>query len=655
MFKRIIILLVCVVLSASVFVGCVLFDFDHEHDMRRVVATIAPMPLTDDPAGRMSAERIIYKQDLVHAFNQQGMQHVNNGASFEEAFDAVIRGMITRELLVIEAERLIYSDSIMWNDRWEDERDAQGNYVYLMNNGNPVIEYGHPVRSRILVSQRVHEPISVYNETNELRRQLYAQIDNELMTLQNTILSERNQEHIPDIRDHTLAQPSFPTMPEETPDEVIETEEWFPDIGRWPGGNHLDDRTRSLELNAVRRFVSLIDRLVEEDFRADSAVCRETGVPMRTLFDRDRERLEPLLNYDGEDRLDGVYQIYPILHELYMVEWLIGRHVREQMMLTLLRDVVTTGAHTQDFGRPGRELVTEAQVQQAFRRQRDEQRVDFRANPAAYEAAAANDLILYRPNENMFYVLHILVPFSDQQTARLAAERARVGIDRTEEDVRRVRAGLGAEVVGWPRRHGENIMSEEMTYMQIFEAVYAYVGAAEANRYDAAQRFRRQIYRFNTDPGMFGNSRGYAVGPRPPAGVPEQFVTEFAEGARLVRDIGTAQNRRGGIVLGHSPDGTRGPVLSDFGWHIMVLFDIPQTGSVDISHYETPLRQRTFRDAIREELEAGAIDTEFEQWENHNIRSHLNGRVPRNGVFTHATGVVRIYERAYRNLFTRLD
>jgi len=623
----------------------VLFDFDIEHDMQRVVATIAPIPFTADPNGRHSSERVIFKQDLVHAFNQQGMQHVQAGMSFEAAFDRTIRDMVTRELLIIDAERLMYEGRILWDDRWEDARDEYGDIIFEQIDGQTV-----PRRS--LVSDRVYDPIAIFNETNILRRQIYAQIDNELMTLQNTILSERNLEHIPDIRDTGLTQPSFPTMAEETPEEVFETEEWLPNEGSWPGGSHLDTNTRSLELNAVRRFVSLIDRLVEEDFRPSDED--------RELFDADRERLRPLLNYEGEDRLNGVYQIYPILHELHMVEWLIGRHVREQMMLSFLRDVVTTGAHVQeDLGRPGRELVTENEIGQNFGMRQNDQRNLFRANPAAYESAAANELILYRPNQNMFYVLHILVPFSDQQSARLTAERARVGFDRTEEQVRQLRASLGEQVVGWPRRHGENIINQQMTYMEIFEEVYAYVGAAGANRYDAAQRFRRQIYRFNTDPGMFGNSRGYAVGPRPQGGGSEQFVTEFAEGARLVRDIGLAQNRRGGIVLGHSdpnnPQGSRGPVLSDFGWHIMFLFDIPQTGSVDINHYETPLRQRTFRDAIREELEAGAIDREFGDWQASRINMHLSGRRTSGGVVTHTSGAVRIYERAYRNLFSRLD
>ena len=676
-FKKVVSLLLCVIFGAGVLMGCVLFSFDEDRDMRLVVAEVHPILFGLDEDGQevWSEKRTIYKRDLVIAFNQQGGELINRGMSFADAYAEVLDRLIIRELLVIEADRLVHHDQILWDKhrrnvydensapvfkiQQTEQRNAQGE-LFDAQGVIPLDELGVPTRPPVLVDRvdesgnpvimvdehgrpvRETELIDTFTQTNEVKRQVYAQIDNELMSLQNQILSERNRDPIPDnTRDPGLTEPSFPVLPDEsTPVAGYEDELWEPSLARRPGGEHLDLETQSLELNAVRRFVALIIRLTDDDFRIPA--------PLRVLMDEEKTELEGMLG-----TLAQVREIYPTLHDRHMVQWLLGRRVEEQIKVELLRDAIAAGAHLSE-GAPT-DLVTPDAILMAYETRLADQMRNFRANPDAYDGIASNEHILYRPHDRIFYVKHILIPFSEAQTESLRLFRLRP--DTTPKEAHDFRANLGSQVRGFRRVNGENdLRNGPMTIEQIYNQIEAAMAPAMGSRNlpEAERIFRELIYTFNTDPGMFGNDRGYAVTPR---GVQEQFVIEFAEEARDLRVIAEREGRSGG-VLGRrvdSQDNNRGHgfVLTDFGWHLLYLSEIPAIGISLLDDDETPSGLRTHRDIIMEGLVGDREDEMFRGWQDTRIRFHMTQLSEHRGVSNRHS--VTVFNNRFRNLHERAD
>jgi len=256
--------------------------------------------------------------------------------------------------------------------------------------------------------------------------------------------------------------------------------------------------------------------------------------------------------------------------------------IDEQTLFYALRDAVVFRE-----GITPEDLVSVAQVYQFFRMAQDGQRLAFRENPEIYFNAVIADeqIIFYRPNADVFYVKQIFIPFNDYQNA------------------------------------------ESVT--QIFNDVSNCVRKAD-DSYEASRIFKNLMVAHSSS-----FVREYAITPLGP----QQFFPEFYEEAIALKDRAVAEGRRGGIL-------SQKPILGEDGWYILFLFDIPRQGSVSINDFENPLRGRTFRDIIRDELLQPEIDRRFDYWQVEYFGYHL-ARISDNNELRSVT----IYRKNFLDLF----
>lgn len=570
MFKRIIIGIISAVLAASMLCGCSFFSHDQERDLQQVIATVDSYEIVNsvqaekkdaegntvkDENGDVVYETVtyryttdkkeIYKRDLVeYVSNNYSNLSSSYGNSAEAIYRAGASMLVNIELVTNEVDALIDAGKISWG----------------------------------------------LTETNAVKKRIYSVIDSTLVSVKNEILASRDQSQIVTTGDSEVnTNTTYPVKPSEDAEDVEDTEVWEPDLSRYPAMFGDPDKL-SLEREAMRRFISLLESRVEDDFRitADD----------RAKFDEDKKQINEIID------TKGISYVYPMIGQTHLMYYITGESLEQSQKITLLQEYLTDSVNVDD-----------SRVLESYNSLLNSQRSAFtdpETGIAAFDSAmSGSGTVLYYPNTNYFYVKHILLPFSDAQKAELTAYKAR--LDVTKADVVAFRDRLVDGIVCYPHVAGEDDKTRPMTVDAVIADIKSVMYPLESNARLADLAFDDLIYKYNTDTGAFGNNKGYVVKYELAEGESETYMQEFADAARDLRktqEVGQIYQARNNGKVEYNK------VVTDYGVHIMYFASVTEVGAVSLYSYTTPGEVETYFDVLKAPITSALENVAYSKWEN---------------------------------------
>lgn len=581
MLKRIFVVILTFALTACMLLGCSFFSHDTERDMQQQVAVVNSYKITntvlnDKGVGKeyeyTTKKKTIYKRDLIEYVN-------NNASSLSSSFSGnaeglykyAVRMLISVELVTNEVDALIDSNQIEWG-----------------------------------VTQQ-----------NEIRRGLYDIVDNTLLTLKNNILDERGLEQIATPDSNTSSESTtYPVKPDEVDnagddEPKNEVEVWAPEKATWPGVSGNSDE-RSLDREAMNRFIALIKSRVKDDFRLDKPDRKW----LKNKINAEIKAIEKLIDTQG---IEAVYPkigdySYPMTESKsefgYIMYYLSGENLERSQKITAMQNHLTESV-----------TVKYDEVVKSYEALLNEQRNAYDEDVSKYDSAMSDGstTVLYHANNNYFYVKHILLPFSDEQTAALTEYKNRPDIKNLHDDIKKekveeYREWLADAIVCYPHLNGENDTTKPMSVDDVMAHVRSVMTPLAGNVKRANDAFNDLIYLYGTDPGAFGNDKGYVVKNRLDEGESETYRQEFADAAREMRktlEVGRVYEKK---------------VITDYGVHIMYLASVPHKGAVDLYDVTSPNGSQTYYDLLEEPIKTSRENASYTEWQNnvftYNYKKH---------------------------------
>lgn len=564
MFKRIIIGILSVVMAATLLCGCSFFSHDTERDLRQVVAYVESYEIENDKQGKpYKTEAVdIYKRDLVEYYNTNYSNLSSTyGSDVEGMYRYCLSMLVNTELVINEVDALIDAGKMEWG----------------------------------------------VEQQNEVKKRIYDIIDSTLISIKNDILDERGRPGITTDGDSEVStETTYPIKPEDKDgekddekDDEWQPEPWEPSLSRYPGLSGDPDR-QSLEREAMRRFISLLESRVEDDFRV-------TGEDSEK-FESDIEAIDEIID------TRGISYVYPMIGSTHLMYYVSGKSIERSQKIRELQSYLSESVD-----------VSDEEVIAKYNSLLNEQRSAYTANVSAFNTAMSNNsTVLYYPNDNFFYVKHILLPFSDAQKAELTAFKERLNV--TKGEIESFRNGLAESIVCYPHVAGEDDKTRPMTVDKVMSHIRSVMTPLESNVKSADTTFDDLIYLYNTDTGAFGNNKGYVVKYRLDEGESETYMQEFADAARYMRE-----NLAVGQVYYNK-------VITDYGVHIMYFASTTRPGTVQLHSYTTPGEVETYYDVLKEPIKSAREQAAYTTWENNVLMYNYN---------THAT----LYINRCKNLW----
>ena len=575
--------------GAAAFAACGFFPQNELRDLRQVVARVM-LPGTDE-------EENIYKWQLIQAINSafQGQQETSPS---EQQVEQILRSLVDQRLISHEVSRMFERGDVIFR-----------NGALYSPDGEPICAM-HGMNGECLFcgTEQAHLCNNIdYSDENHIRRTLFNSIDQELAAIRREILTQHGYEHPVENAPATLPQPEFPIREQEestyhTPELTLFT----PDRANIPG-TFGEAYRRSLEIEALRRFSSNIIQVVQNGVRQYNEERLQQDIDTRNEFLSNS-------NYEG---------LYLWLIDSYAVEQIGGNDIREQTKNEIVSRYLAENVE-----------VTEADVNAAFRMNLEDQQFTFSRDAQAFASAVSgNQNILFRPNNNFFYVKHVLLPFTDAQTARLANFRARPLVTREEVEVFRNEQLVNEIRVHRRMENGFPNLDREYTAQEVLNEMATALRPLQNDLAAATRRFTDFIYQFNTDPGAFTHPLGYAMPHSREDG--GQFMPEF--------EIGGWE-----LSYYHAPGRLLERfVVTDFGVHIMFYSYNPPANEVALLHdYQTPAQLATWFEVFYDQIRETRERNEFQIWANRIITAARNNRDEQNNLVP----VQVTYNRRFRDL-----
>ena len=329
----------------GLFTGCSLFKYDNERDYKQVVATLSSVTITDDSseANRnnpfVTEEKRIYKYELVSMLNSNGKTLVSSyGMTLEQAVDYLVEQLVTRELVLNEADAQIHFGNIKWGQN-EENQVLQGIYTtvdsQLASIRNEILsEHGEETTSTSSSSssdskdttyptKKVEEPGNYDSFTHD---ELVAEVVERTK-------GDLTGDALEALRVATDEKSDYKLRATLENLDLQSVEKWAPDTVRYPGLYGSDD-VKSLELEAMRRFLTLLHDTVENDYRVSAA---DKKVYLEELDN---------LNKIGNEK--GLSYVYPELGDTKIMNFLAGDNYRDNVKLTLLQNHITDSVDVSD-------------------------------------------------------------------------------------------------------------------------------------------------------------------------------------------------------------------------------------------------------------------------------------------------------------------
>lgn len=591
--KRIICLFVAIVMCCSVFFGCNLITFDQDSDDRKVVITVASYDIASPDGSKTytTEEHNIYKSEFKSVYNYYGYYYQQYyGYSAQEVVDLLVENLAVERIVLNLA-------------------DAYINFGYIS--------------------------LETY-EKNSIAQSVYTSIDSAISSAKAEILEERGITADEDDHDHdeeeTETETTYPTKDETvgiydamTRDELVElcqerkilsvpakgddaaqdeidkitvrqlknllvkndrkdVEVWTPSLSRYPGLNTFDEETRSLELEAFSRALKNIKESVYTLY--------DITAEQKADIEKEYEEFEKITN------TKGLSYVYGALQDTVIAYLYAGRTYEDQQKMTLIEEYIT-----------GTVEVTRSDVEEIYNRTLAQQKAQF-ATESGYESAISADTkLLYFPDDNHFFVKHILIPFSEEQTNELTAYKNSVE-NAVEGNYLAYRDRLAEQITSYEHVAGEDY-GDPISVNAIYNEVVNKVGGA-VTLYEKERAFDDLIYKYNTDPGIFGKTYGY-MEKYDLGSSTESYMEEFAAAARKLYE--------GGVEGAIS-----GKIVTDYGVHIMYLSKLPKAGEVlGLDDYYSYGKY----DSVYSGMEETALTTKetaaFSKWREKQISRYYKG------------------------------
>ncbi|MBE5731010.1 MAG: hypothetical protein E7350_03585 [Clostridiales bacterium] len=593
--KKIACLILCLMLSMLTLCSCSstyensFIKHNYERDYAQTIITIDPITeegyLADD-----STKKWTYTSDAINISKSQLVSYINNyggmysqyyGWTTNQIIDYFVEQLVLTELVLTEADIKFEAHEIFWSK--EDITAVQ---------------------------------TSVYNS-----------LDSMLSSIYNEILEKAGRDTFPEAEEEAEeeAEPTYPVRKEEEPeaerifvtygegDSGVNNKQhdaWYLD-STWEiedennrnslPGNYGNADTKSLAREGVLRLISSLAEAAENLIN----VTEEEADQIAQEVDDLREMCQS----------KGVAYAYQALGKTVLCKKLYGDAAIKAQKMTILESYIVEDV-----------TVSEEEILAKYNKMLAEQVNSFATESNYDTAATGDDLVLFRANGNYVYVKHILLPFSDEQTEYLASYKE----IHTEDEYLAERDRMVNNIVAYQHVDGEDDTTRPLTVAQIFSEVKASMSRASASAYDAERTFDDLIYKYNTDPGSFGNEKGYAVKYSLNSGESETYMVEFAEAARAFRDEG--------YKVGEIYDDY---IVTDYGVHIMYYAADYVGGEIlNLNDYTTAGRYTLVKDIIEEDLLEEAKQEEFSVWQDERIYYYRNVK-----------DIVTTIEKAFKDLY----
>ncbi len=584
MYKKIITTILAVIMCLTLFTGCTLFTYDAERDYKQVIATIDSTTITDGSASYKTEKKNIYKYQLINSVNTYAPTYIQYyGMTVEEAVDYLAEQLVVTELVLNEADAQLYFGNIEWTN-YETNQVRQSVYnsidSQLASLRNDILtEHGEPVTSDSTTTDTSTESQSTYAKEEVEEEGAYDHLNSEDLIAEVVLRGLATAEKAEGYSDYKLR-----LMLEK--DDLSSEELWMPGESRYPG-RYGSDEVKSLEIEAMRRFVNLLEENVENDYRLTDT--------QRTKFTKEVNDLKKM----GDEQ--GVSYIYPALIDTEVIDFFIGSQYEKNAKLSLLQSYITDGVD-----------ITDEEVRESYQNLLVSQKDSYKTQ-ANFDSAVSggSTTILYYPNDSYYFVKHILVPFSDEQTAELKAYTEKYKGIKPQAELDQKKVNLAKEIKGFEHREGENY-GKPISIDAIYEDIESVMASAVTLK-DKERAFDSLIYKYNTDPGIFGKELGYQVKKTTGDAYDETYMKEFSLSAKALYEAGV--------------EGAISPVtVTDYGVHILYLSKIiPSSGiTVGINDYISYGERTTVFEKLREEKLTSKTNAIFNEWQNNRIGYYFN-------------------------------
>lgn len=593
MLKKILSLIVAIVMCVSVLAGCNLVTFDSERDNRKVAVTIASYDIksSDGEQTYTTKEKKIYKSEFVTIYNYYGyMYQQYYGMSAQEAAERVAEELAIERIVINLAEAYLDFGYI---EMGTYDKNIVNQNAYAQIDGAISTAKSEILEERGIDSSDSDDHDHDDNEgsttypVKEQDSDVYASLPRDTLV---ELCFERGILTRPNAGDDAAQDAIDLITVRQLKTKLVAYDRkdipaWTPSLSKYPGLNTYDESTRSLELEAFARAL----KSIKESVLALYDVTDEQIAKVEEEY----ENFEKITNEKGLSYVYGALLDSTTLY-LYAAE-----PYEEQQKMALLEEYIT-----------GTVEVTKSDVESIYNRTLSEQKAKFASNYYYENAINNNEQLLYFPDSNHFFVKHILVPFSAEQSSALTAYKASVE-NAINDDYDEYRERLAAEIMSYEHVDGEDYGSLK-SIKDIYAEVASKVNAATTLR-EKERAFDDLIYKYNTDSGIFSKiSYGYMEVYDLNGGT-ESYVAEFAAAARELYEGG----KEGAVS---------GMVATDYGVHILYLSKLPKAGEVvGLDDYYTngeyDLVYATMEEKALSEKESAA----FSKWRETQISFYYKG------------------------------
>lgn len=357
------------------------------------------------------------------------------------------------------------------------------------------------------------------------------------------------------------------------------------------------DAQLSLETTAVERTVTYLKDLLKESVN---------------ISDADQQKLNDAWNAVDEARkTKGVSGVYETLGKSYVMEYLVGSSYRDQILVNLLQEYIQSTVK-----------VTDEEVEERYATMLSEQRIAYNNDVSAYESAmSANETVVYHPSFNGYYIKHILIPFSAQQSTDLNNYTG-TGVYAQYDNKEEYRDKIAKEIVGYEHVDGEESKVGK-SIDEIYNEIVKEVTEAGAKNKDRA--FSKLIYKYSTDTGSIELRYGY----KEVIEGTSTYVPEFAAAAKELYENGKI-----GAISGQ--------VVTDYGVHILMLTSLNDVERVvGLDEYASNSDNRTVREYIEDELYQYKYNKVYSDWIVANVTNTYNANV-------------EIYNKIFENIMEQM-